>query len=115
MSSTNNRNTPGNYKLEQTMNHGQFTHFTYVNSVIPVKTLYPGNGLIHGRIGNSELSYNGTDIESFLKGIGSTNLVDPYIKPTPQFKPIKCLDIMTRIPLIMPEHLMVKSGERYPI
>lgn len=115
MSSTSSRNTPGNYQLEQNINMGQLKYDTYVNYGVPVKTLTPGNGLLPGRVWCQELAYNGIDLESNLWGIGSTNLVEPYIAPTPQFKPTKSLDISTRIPLIIPEPLAVKTDNRYPI
>lgn len=115
MASTRNRNTSGNYHLEQNMNVGQSEYFTYVNSTVPVKTLYPGNGLMMGQVGYSRLSHNGTDIESYLRGIGSTNLVEPVIHPVPQYKSIQSLNIFERNPLIIPEPLVVKHGERYPI
>ena len=115
MASTRNRNTAGNYKLEQNINTGQLQYFEYVNSTVPLQTLYPGNGLLMGQIGHSGLSYNGADIESYLRGIGSTNLVEPQTDPVPQYKSLKSLNIINRIPMIIPEPLVVKSGERYPI
>ena len=115
MASSSSRNTPGNYRLEQTINNGQLNYETYTNFGVPVKTFMPGNGLLHGRVWCQELAYNGVDIESDLRGIGTTNLVEPYFAPTPQFKPTKSLDVANRIPLIIPEPLAVKSDQRYPI
>ena len=115
MASTRNRNTEGNYKLEQDINIGQGKYFTYENSRVPVQTLYPGNGLLMGQVGYSGLAYNGTDIESFLRGIGSTNLVEPNTEPIPQYKSLKSLNLFVHNPTIIPEPLVVKSGERYPI
>jgi hypothetical protein len=115
MSSTSSRNTPGNYRLEQNINNGQLNYETYVNYGVPIKTFTPGNGLLPGRVWCQELAYNGIDLESNLWGIGSTNLVEPYFAPTPQFKPMQNLDVASRIPLIIPKPLVVKSGERYPI
>lgn len=115
MSSTSSRNTPGNYRLEQNINNGQLNYGTYVNYGVPVKTLTPGNGLLHGRVWCQELAYNGIDLESNLWGIGTTNLVEPYFAPTPQFKPTKSLDVAARIPIIIPEPLVVRSGERYTL
>lgn len=115
MASTRNRNTDGNYKLEQNINTGQSQYFTYENSTVPVQTLYPGNGLLTGKVGYNKLAYNGTDIESFLRGIGSTNLVEPNIKVNPQYKSLKSLNLFVHNPIIIPEPLVIKSGERYPI
>lgn len=115
MASTRNKNTLGNYHLEQNMNVGQREYPVFVNSTVPIQTLYPGNGLLMGQIGYSGLSHNGTDIESYLRGIGSTNLVEPSIDPIPRYKSLQSLNIIDRTPLIIPEPLVIKRGERYPI
>ncbi len=115
MSSTSNRNTPGNYSLEQNINNGQLNYETFVNYGIPIKTLTPGNGLVHGRVWCQELAYNGIDIESDLRGIGTTNLVESYVVPKLQLKPSQSLDVANRIPLIIPKPLAVNTTDRYQI
>ena len=115
MASTRNRNTLGNYKLEQNINNNQCIYFTNTNYSIPAQTNFPGNGLLQGRIAHNTLSYNGNDIESFLFGIGSTNLEEPKIETTPQYKSLKSLNIIDRIPIIIPEPLVVQTGQRHYI
>lgn len=115
MASTRNRNTPGNYKLEQNMNTGQRKYVEYTHSTIPVQTMYPGDGLLMGQLGHSGLSHNGTDIESYLRGIGSTNLVEPNIDPIPQNKSLQSLNIINRMPMFIPEPLVVKIDQRYSV
>ena len=86
MASTRNRNTPVNYKLEQRTNTNSAQYALYENSQYgsAYNTRLAGNGLMPAQIPWNKLSYNAPDIESFLFGINSTNLVDPaphYIVP----------------------------------
>lgn len=114
MSSTRNKNTPGDYLMEQTAlnNHYGWGAFENAPQSRAYTTHFAGNGLIHGRMGASELSHNSTDIESFLHGIGSTNLVTPYQPPAPQIKTMQSLNVADRLPLIMPRSLIVEQHQR---
>jgi hypothetical protein len=58
------------------------------------------------------LSANYSDVESFLFGIGSTNLVSPKSDPIPDIQQYKSLNIIDKTPLIMPEQLTVQSNQR---
>ena len=113
MASTRTKNTLGDYHLEQRAFDQQSSYMAYKNYGAPEKTFTPGNGLLSGRMSAMQLSYNSPDIESFLRGIGSTNLVEPKNEPMPQFKTMEILDIFDRNPLILPEPLVVKHGQRY--
>ena len=79
MASTRNRNTPGNYNLEQTEYRQSENYTLYANSQYGAayNTRLPGNGLMPAQIPWNKMSYNAPDIESFLLGINSTNLVNP--------------------------------------
>jgi hypothetical protein len=114
MSSTRNKNTPGNYQLEQTAlnNHYGWCAYEHAPQARAFITHMPGDGLIHGRVGASELSHNATDIESFLHGIGSSNLVAPYQPPSPQIKTVQSLNIADKLPLILPKNLIVEQHQR---
>ena len=112
MSSTSSKNTPGNYRLEQNINDNFGTYCTYVNYGVPSQTNFPGNGLLTGRMAPSDLAYNGRDVESFLWGIGSTNLVEARTPTTPQIKQLQSLNIIDRIPIMVPEPLVVKKDQR---
>jgi hypothetical protein len=58
------------------------------------------------------LSQNYSDVESFLFGIGSTNLVSPQSEPTPEINQIKSLNVADRLPMIMPGTLHVQPNQR---
>ena len=104
MASTRNRNTSGNYSLEQ-KEYKQFENYTlYPNSQYGAayNTRNPGNGLLPGQIPWNKLSYNAADTESFLFGINSTNLVNPAKPLTPELKYLQSANIFKYEPVIMP-------------
>jgi hypothetical protein len=116
MASTSNRNTPGNYCMEQWTNNKQSAYSTYEPYGVASPQLLAGDGLIIGHMGRETMSYNSEDIESYLFGIGSTNLVKPKAPVQPHFKTLESLSIINRLPLIMPKPLEVQNDQRqYPM
>lgn len=117
MAGTRNRNTPGDYKLEQNNNTGIITYNTYKNSAYgaPQQSNFAGDGLLMGRITADQLSNNYCDIESQLFGIGSTNLVMPKGETIPDIRKHQSLSIIDRLPLVVPQPLVVEGNQRpYP-
>jgi len=114
MASTRNRNDRGNYKSEERGREEQRLYLAYENqgNGKSFTNNYAGDGLLMGRMGSSSLSHNYTDIDSYLKGIGSTNLVTPLPETKPQFKELESLSIIDRIPLFMPKSLKVDKYQR---
>lgn len=114
MASTRNKNTIEDYSLEQYKYNKQSSYLTYENgpSGKATQTYLPGNGLLSGRVAHTELSKNYTDIESFLYGINSTNLVTPSTPPVAEIKGLKSLNIMDKTPVIIPEPLYIQSNQR---
>jgi hypothetical protein len=115
MASTRNRNTPGNYAAEQSSIQNAHNYYSYETSphyAVPAETHFPGNGLIGMKSAHRNLSANYSDVESFLFGIGSTNLVTPKSDPTPEIHQHKSLNIMDKTPLIMPEKVTVQPNQR---
>ena len=114
MASTRNKNTPGNYAAEQWSLDQQVLYRDYVHAGNgrPVETMFSGDGLLMGRIAHTELSTNSVDIESFLYGVGSTNLVTPLPPVYASLTPVKSLSVIDRISLIMPENLAIEPNQR---
>jgi len=112
MASTRNKNTAGDYKLEQLQNTNIVNYDTYAPYGKPEQALFAGDGLIHGRMASEQLSNNSADIESMLFGIGSTNLVHPNAPITPHIKQIKSLSIIDRLPLYLPSDLIITADQR---
>jgi len=114
MASTDNKNSPGDYALEQGQNLRQFDYNIYHNSAYGAATrvLLPGDGLMVPKMTNLELSNNPEDIESFLFGIGSTNLVDPKPKFVARLKQIDSLAVYKKEEVMMPAPLTVHHNQR---
>ena len=112
MASTRNKNTPGNYVLEQRQKTEILAYSEYIHSSKPMETHLPGNGLLTGRIAPTNLSENACDIEAQLFGIGSTNLVNPKSYIQPDIKPLQSLNIIDRLPTIIPSPLVVENKQR---
>jgi hypothetical protein len=112
MSSTRNKNCPGDYKLEQNINTHIGEYPTYVGSSVAVQNYFPGNGLLAAKNPRQALCTNYLDVESALFGIGSTNLVNPKAAVTPDFNPVQSLNVIDRLPVLVPEPLLVEKGHR---
>jgi hypothetical protein len=118
MASTRNRNTPGNYCLEEKQ-YKQFENYTlYPNSQYgsAYNTRLPGNGLLAGQIPWNKLSYNAADTESFLLGINSTNLVNPAPPFKPEIAKLGSANIYKTEATFIPEPLVIEKNQRpFPV
>lgn len=118
MASTRNRNSPGDYKLEQRSFdlanvYNSYAHSQYGSAYKPAM---PSVGITPSRMPNNTLSYNPTEIESSLFGINSTNLVNPRAPLKANLKSIPTVPFFDRLPIFMPLPLVVESKQRpFPI
>ena len=114
MASTRNKNTPGNYCLDNRQNVNIETWQLYKNGAngYAYDTKLSGNGLNPGQLPWDTLSYNPADIESFLFGINSTNLVNPAPALTPEFKHLQSVDVFKSKPTIMPVPQAIPKYQR---
>ena len=118
MASTRNRNTPGNYCLEQRQYNQSENYTLYPNSQYGAayNTRLPGNGLLPAQIPWNKLSYNAADTESFLFGINSTNLVNPAPCFVPEIKKLNSANIFEKTAVYMPEPLVIEKNQRpFPV
>jgi hypothetical protein len=114
MASTRNKNTLGDYNLEQSEFKHSEKYKLYSNSQYgsAYHTNLPGNGLLPGQIDCRNLSNNYSDIESFLFGINSTNLVNPVGPLVPDLKHLKTVNIYKKPIIYLPEPLIVERNQR---
>ena len=114
MTSTRNKNTIGNYELEKWSKERQFQTkvYTHASQGKAVTVHYAGNGLIGGKMHSKDLAHNACDIESFLFGIGSTNLEQPKSPVHPELKTLDSLNIIHKKPVFLPEALIVEPEQR---
>jgi hypothetical protein len=118
MASTRNRNTQGNYSLEQRQHQNSENYTLYPNSQYGAayNTKLPGNGLLPAQIPWNKLSYNAADTESFLFGINSTNLVNPAPCFVPEIATLSSENIFEKSPVFIPEPLVMDKNQRpFPI
>ena len=115
MTSTRNINTCGNYELEERefrkfQNYNLDTTISYGE---PYGAAIPSGGSAPpSKINRTVLSSNSVDIESALRGIGSTNLVKPQFPTFPQLTPLNTVEFFKRSPIIMPANLEISNTER---
>lgn len=114
MASTRNRNDRGDYLSEERGREDQrlYSMFRHQGNGQAFTNNLPGDGLLGGQMGPLALSRNFADIDSFLKGTGSTNLVTPMAPIQPQLKELESLAIMQKTPLIMPAPLRHIKNQR---
>ena len=114
MASTRNNNTPGNYCLKQREIKESAQHIMYAHAPNgeAYRTNLPGNGFGGANIPTNKLSGNPVDTESFLRGIGANNLVNPAPTFVPQLKCVKPENIYENPGVIMPVPLVVPKGQR---
>jgi hypothetical protein len=112
MASTRNKNTPGDYELEQNINTHIDAYKTMRSSTYAFNNYFAGDGLLAGKTPREVICSNYCDVESELFGIGTTNLVKPKAPVVPSFNPVKSLNVIDRIPVIIPQPLVVENGQR---
>jgi len=114
MTSTRNKNSLGDYQYEQNAMLKQSEYCTYIHGSqgMATQTNFAGDGLVHGRIASSQLSHNSCDIESFLFGIGSVNLVNHIPPPVPQINYLSSLSIIDKPTILLPKPLVIESNQR---
>jgi len=115
MSSTRNKNTPGNYASEKRATQKIHSELMYIHAARgqAIQTNQPGDGLLQGRVAGRDLAKNDCDIESFLFGIGSGNLESPQQGPLyPDILPLQSIHVSRKIPMVIPKKLGVELDQR---
>ena len=112
MSSTRNKNTYGDYNLEQKQSQHIFDNRIYEHRRIAYNDALPCVGINVGSMPNTQLAYNATDIESRLYGINSSNLVNPQAPLTPHIKSMSNVAFFERPQVFIPEPLVVENNQR---
>jgi hypothetical protein len=104
-----------NYQIEQTTNRFATNYQTYEHSSCGAtpNTYLPDFGLNPARIPRTELNSNSVQVESELRGIGASNLVNPQVPMAPQTVHHGFASIYKKnVPLVMPRPLVVEKDQR---
>jgi hypothetical protein len=115
MASTRNRNTPEDYGRRLREHRDQLHYYSYDTAPYfarPETTYFAGDGLVGMKASYRYLSDNYCDVESYLFGIGSTNLVNPKPAFHAEIKQLKSLNMIDKSPKIMPEPFVYLVDQR---
>ena len=115
MTSTSNKNTQGDYSLQQRGFELNHNYNTYANSQAGMAYnpgIPCGGSAPASHMGRDQLSYNPIEIESALFGIGSTNLVKAQTPVYPNLKQLPVTSFFPREKVIMPDPLVIEKGQR---
>lgn len=118
MTSTRNINSRGDYSLEQDYYGLGRNYINYLHSAqgLAYKPTIPEIGITPSHMSRETLSNNPIDIESMLRGIGSTNLVVPQKPIKPDLKEVPTSKFFDRLIVHMPKPLVIEKNQRpYPI
>ena len=118
MASTRNNNTCGNYRLQQRNFTLANEYINYENSQYghAYRPRIPVTGVTPSKMPWDTLTSNPVDVETTLLGIGSTDLHEPRINPLPEFKKVDEVSYFERLPVFMPNPLVIVKDQRpYPI
>ena len=118
MTSTRNKNTVGDYTLEQRQYclANEYELYKYSQYGDAYRNALPCLGFNPSHMPRQTFAYNAIDIESAIFGINSTNLVKPQKPVVPEFKTVPTIKYFDTLPLIMPKPLVVENKQRpYPI
>jgi len=112
MASTRNKNHLGNYQLE-TKETNSLIDYRLYDTFGKQDTIYhPGDGLMGAKMSRTQLSSNSCDVESELFGIGSSNLVNPRSKVSPDLIQLKSLAIIDKPKQIIVEPVKIVKNNR---
>lgn len=112
MASTRNRNTDSDYKLEQLLNTNHLENNLYVNYGRPSSECFP-ELYNPSKLSRDALSDNAINIESTLRGIGASNLVNPCTPANPSLRTIPFKPFFDRPQaVVMPYPLIHSNNER---
>ncbi len=114
MSSTRNKNTPNDYCLQQDIygNSLKYNEYKYASTGRAYDNAIPCVGITPSHMPREAFSHNSVEIESSLFGINSTNLVNPQAPIHPQLKQLPEKSFFERLPMYMPEPLVVERNQR---
>ena len=102
----------GDFRMEQNGLLLQRQYPVYLNSCQGDTIRHPGDGLLPSKHANFELAHNAVDVESFLRGTGTCNLVAPQQPPVAQLKILPSQNIFIKDSVLMPTPMVIHGNQR---
>jgi len=117
MTSTRNKNTQLNYNLEKSNKEKLLREKLYLHSASgrPVTEFIPSIGYTPSHLSRDALANNAIDIESQLRGIGSSNLETPCNVVVPSIRTLGLADFFERQQNVIMPYPMVYEKNQRPI
>jgi hypothetical protein len=115
MTSTRNKNSQLNYNLEKSNKEKLLREKLYLHSSSgrPITECIPSIGYTPSHISRDALANNAIDIESQLRGIGSTNLETPCTVVIPSLRTLDLKEFFERQQsVIMPYPMVYENNQR---
>jgi len=115
MTSTRNKNTQLNYNLEKSNTEKLLRENLYLHSSSgrPISECIPSLGYMPSHLSREALASNSINIESQLRGIGSTNLETPCEVIVPSITNLEFKDFFDRQQhIIMPYPMVYENNQR---
>lgn len=115
MSSTRLTNSKGEYACWKYRNSKAQESRLYAGQGVPGLVAHPGVGLLGAHMPPTALSSNAADIESALRGLGSTNLEAPQPEAHPQLLCLPMTHIYRPVTVMVPDPLVVEVNPRHSV
>jgi hypothetical protein len=117
MTSTRNKNSQLNYNLEKSNKEKLLREKLYLHSSSgrPTTECIPSIGYTPSHISRDALANNAIDIESQLRGIGSTNLETPCQEVIPSLRTLDFKDFFERQQSVVMPYPMVYENNQRPM
>ena len=112
MASTRNKNTRNNYAIELNKSINTQEYLLTEDYGKSNATACPGNGLGGAHIPRSQMSGNPIDIETFLFGIGSSDLTKDVPVLNADLKCLPTKDIFKKEPTVVPHDFKPDMSQR---
>jgi len=95
---------------------GRFQQYsTYEGQALPSTLAVAGDGLLAAQAPNTVFSTNAVDLESALRGLGSSGLEREVHRPQASMKEVPSLNLYKRNPTYLCNPLVVEADPRYTV
>jgi hypothetical protein len=112
MASTRNKNTRVNYAMELNKSIHMQEYMLHTDYGEKEVTYLPGIGFGGAQMPSTQLSSNPVEIESFLLGIGSSDLTKPTAVLTPELTCLPHIDLFKQRSIVMPDPFYAQADQR---
>lgn len=114
MTDTRKKAWRGDYEDEQRVN--DYCYQYYYNQerffAKPEYTYLPGDGIVGAKISYRDLANNPIDIDSYLRGIRSADMVNTPFTAVPDLRNVQSLNFYQKHKPVVPEPLVIERNQR---